>query len=169
MDHFTNNIVHQFPDISKVTFHKIHKDFLKVILITISTIVVVVFVGLFFLVKYKLNDTIPEYTTYLYVGVSIVFLSIIIFLIIRFSRRSYAIRDKDISYKRGVLIKKITTVPFSRIQHVEIDEAPISRLFNLAAISVFTAGDSSDDLVIKGLKKEETYRIKEFITEKINE
>jgi membrane protein YdbS with pleckstrin-like domain len=169
LDQFKNNAVHQFPDISKVTFNKIHKDFLKVILITILTIVVVVFVGLLFLVKYKLNETIPEYTTYLYVGVSIVFLLIIIFSIISFTRRAYAIRDKDISYKSGILIKKITTVPFSRIQHVEIDEAPISRLFNLAAISVFTAGDSSDDLVIKGLKKEETYRIKEFITEKINE
>lgn len=169
MDQFKNNVVHQFPDISKVAFNKIHKNYLKVLLITTVTVMIVVFVGLFFLIQYNLNEAIPEYTTYLYIGVSIVFLLIIGFSIIGFSRRAYAIRDKDISYKSGILIKKITTVPFSRIQHVEIDEAPISRLFNLAAISVFTAGDSSDDLVIKGLKKQETYKIKEFITEKINE
>ena len=68
--------------------------------------------------------------------------------------KKYALRERDISYKSGLLIKKITTVPFSRIQHVEIDEKPISRLFGLASLSVYTAGDSSDDLVVKGLKKE---------------
>ena len=66
-------------------------------------------------------------------------------------------------------IKRITTVPFSRIQHIEIDEKPISRLFNLASISVYTAGDSSDDLEIRGLDKEKAQQIKEFISQKIDE
>ena len=87
---------------------------------------------------------------------------------IGFSRRKYVLRDKDVTYKSGVLIKKITTVPFSRIQHVEISEAPISRLFKLASLNVFTAGDSSNDLVIKGIKKEEALKIKEFINLQIN-
>ena len=81
----------------------------------------------------------------------------------------YVVRDKDISYKAGLFTKKITTVPFSRIQHVEIDEKPISRIFNLASISVFTAGDSSDDLEIKGINKEKALQIKEFISTKIDE
>ena len=63
----------------------------------------------------------------------------------------------------------MTTVPFSRIQHVEIDESVFSRLFKLASISVFTAGDSSDDLVIKGLSKEKALQIKEFISTKVND
>lgn len=168
MDQFKNNVVHQLPDISKVAFNKIHKDYLKVILLTILSIVIAVFVGLFFLIEYKLNEKIPEYTNYFYLGFSILFAFLIFFFIMGFSRRKYAIRNKDVSYKSGVFIKKITTVPFSRIQHVEIDEGPLSRLFKLASISVFTAGDSSDDLVIKGLKRKEAYRIKEFISEKIN-
>ncbi|MDG1195895.1 MULTISPECIES: PH domain-containing protein [unclassified Polaribacter] len=83
--------------------------------------------------------------------------------------KKYALRERDISYKSGLLIKKITTVPFSRIQHVEIDEKPISRLFGLASLSVYTAGDSSDDLVVKGLKKEVAIQLKEFIITKIDE
>ena len=88
---------------------------------------------------------------------------------VSFSKRKYAVREKDISYKRGVIIKTLTTIPFSRIQHVELDEAPILRIFKLASISVFTAGDSSDDLVLKGIKKNEALQIKEFISSKINE
>ena len=168
MDHFKNESIYQLPDISQVTFNKIHKDYLKVILISVLTGILIVFIGLFFLISYNLNEVIPEYTSYLYVGFFLLSILIISFLIVGFSRRKYAIREKDISYKRGVFIKRITTVPFSRIQHVEIDEGLISRVFKLASISVFTAGDSSDDLVIKGLKKEEAYKIKEFISEKIN-
>ena len=81
----------------------------------------------------------------------------------------YAIRNKDISYKYGLLVFKTTTVPFSRIQHVEIDERPISRFFNLAAIRIYTAGDDSDDLVIKGIQKQTALEIKEFISTTINE
>ena len=98
-----------------------------------------------------------------------VFLLFAAFFIIGFSKRKYALRDRDISYKSGILFKSITTVPFIRIQHIEIDESPFSRFFNLAAISIYTAGDSSDDLGIKGVTKKEALEIKEFISQKINE
>ena len=78
------------------------------------------------------------------------------------------VREKDISYKKGVFYKKITTVPFNRIQHVEIDQGPISRFFNLASLSVFTAGDSSDDLKVNGLLKDEAQQIKEYISNQID-
>jgi hypothetical protein len=39
----------------------------------------------------------------------------------------------------------------------------------LSSLSVYTAGDSSDDLVIKGITKKKALKIKEFITTKINE
>lgn len=90
------------------------------------------------------------------------------FEILGFEKRKYAVREKDISYKKGLLYKSLTTVPFNRIQHVEIDQGPISRFFGLATLSVFTAGDSSDDLKIKGLLKEQSLQIKEFITNKID-
>ena len=95
--------------------------------------------------------------------------AIFIVLNLSFPFRKYALREKDITYKAGLLVKKITTVPFSRVQHVEIDEKPISRIFGLSSISVYTAGDSSDDLEIKGIKKETALQIKEFISSKINE
>lgn len=168
MNTYTNNIIAELPDIMKVNFLRIDKNYLKVILINIFLFFIPILVGLIFLITYNLNEFIPEYTFYFYL-VYVLILSWVLFIsIIGFPKRKYAIREKDISYKSGVFFKKITTVPFSRIQHVEIDEGPLMRLFKIATLSVFTAGDSSDDLKVKGLKKEEAIRIKEFISSQIN-
>lgn len=165
---FQNNEIEDLPKLEKLTFKRIHKSYLKVILITIGLIFSIVFTVLFLLITFKLEELIPDYTAYIYLAVFVPFLLTLVFLLIGFSRRKYVLREKDISYKSGVLIKKVTTVPFSRVQHVEVDEGMISRLFGLAAISVYTAGDSSDDLGIKGIKKTEALQIKEFIGQKIN-
>ena len=96
-------------------------------------------------------------------------MAIITFYIIGFSKRKYALRDNDISYKSGVFVKTMTTVPFSRIQHVEIDQGPISRFLGLSSLTVFTAGDSSSDLEISGIQNEQALKIKEFISAKVHE
>jgi len=165
---FSNIEILQLPDISKVTFKRIHKDYLKVLILSSLTLFSVLFF-IVFLLKMNVEEVrMFPYVNYIYLILLLVFLVLIIAFGIGFSRRKYALRDKDVTYKSGVLIKKITTVPFSRIQHVEISEAPISRLFKLASLNVFTAGDSSNDLVIKGIKKEESLKIKEFINQQIN-
>jgi len=166
---FSNIEVLQLPDISKLTFKKIHKDYLRVLILTITSIFLVLFLTLFLLTTYVEEIGNFENVNYIYLLIAFAFCGILIAFVIGFSRRKYVLRDKDVTYKSGVLIKTVTTVPFSRIQHVEINEAPISRLFKLASLNVFTAGDSSNDLVIKGIKKEEALKIKEFINQQINE
>jgi len=168
LENFKNIEILDVPDITTLTFRKIHTDYLKVLLGSVFVILILV-VTATLIINYNFQEILPDFISYIYLGVFLVFTFVVLFILIGFSRRKFAIREKDISYKSGVLIKKITTVPFSRVQHVELDEGPISRLFKLASISVFTAGDSSDDLVIKGIKKIEALKIKEFISEKINE
>ena len=165
---FSNIEVLQLPDISKLTFKRIHRDYLKVVSLTIITVFSVLFLVVFLLETNVEEIRAFPYIKYSYFFLMFLYLILLIAFGIGFSRRKYILRDKDVTYKSGVLFKKTTTVPFSRIQHVELDEAPISRIFNLASISVFTAGDSSDDLVIKGIKKEEALKIKEFINQQIN-
>ena len=43
----------------------------------------------------------------------------IIFSFLAFKKRKYAIREHDVVYAKGLIIHSITTVPISRIQHVE--------------------------------------------------
>lgn len=168
MDYFKNNLVNELPSIAELTFKRIHKDYLKVLVLTTLVVFLILFLAVFLLESNVDKIANLTYLNYFYLVLSIVFIILLTAFIIGFSRRKYVLREKDVTYKSGVLIEKITTVPYSRIQHVEINEAPISRMFKLASLYVFTAGDSSNDLVIKGIKKEEALRIKEFINQQIN-
>ena len=167
LDSFQNIVVSSFPNILEVEFKYINRKYLKVILINITFVYLSLLAAVFFL-EYKNNLGLEEVTFWLFLFITILFIYTIFIKIIGFKRRKFLVREKDISYKKGVFYKKITTVPFNRIQHVEIDQGPISRFFNLASLSVFTAGDSSDDLKVNGLLKDEAQQIKEYISNQID-
>ncbi|MFT5213637.1 MAG: membrane protein YdbS with pleckstrin-like domain [Polaribacter sp.] len=166
-DFFQNITVTSFPDITKIAFKSINNKYLKVILIHVFLVFLIVFVAVF-IANYNGLFEILENSVWLYLGILLIFIFTLTIKIKGFKKRKYAVREKDVSYKKGLFFRSLTTVPFNRIQHVEIDEAPVSRFFNLVSLSVFTAGDSSDDLKISGLLKEEALQIKEFISNKID-
>jgi hypothetical protein len=81
-------------------------------------------------------------------------------------RKGYAIRDKDIVYRSGVLWRTVTAVPFNRVQHVETTSTPLDRHFALAALQLFTAGGSGGDLKIHGMPADVAEGLRLFILEK---
>jgi uncharacterized protein len=81
-------------------------------------------------------------------------------------RKGYAIRDKDILYRSGVLWRTVTAVPFNRLQHVETSSTPLDRHFRLAALQLFTAGGSGGDLKIHGMPGDVAESLRLFILEK---
>lgn len=84
-----------------------------------------------------------------------------------YHRKAYSLRGHDLTYRSGWLWHKRTTVPFSRVQHVEVDQGPIERALELSTLKVFTAGGSSSDLSVPGLSPEKAKEIKAFILQKI--
>jgi len=161
--------IDELPKIKNIEFKSIHKNYLKVIFLNISLfllIIVAAFTALY-IKSAKFHNEIN--ITYIISSLTLFFGLIMIYYYIGFSRRKYALREKDILYKNGVLIKTITTVPFNRIQHIEIDEGLFSRMFKLASVDIFTAGNQGTDLSIKGISKEKAEKIKEYITSIINE
>ncbi len=96
------------------------------------------------------------------------FIMVFSFLITYFGyyQMAYALRERDIFFKRGWIFRKSTIVPFERIQHCEVNRGPIDRYFGLASLKVFTAGGSSSDLSIPGLTEARAHRLKDYITKK---
>ncbi len=82
--------------------------------------------------------------------------------------KGYALREHDITYRSGVIFPKITTVPFTKIQQVSISQNPISKYFGLCAIDVVNGAQSLSSLVIQGLTKEKAEKIKNVITQRLN-
>jgi membrane protein YdbS with pleckstrin-like domain len=81
-------------------------------------------------------------------------------------RQGYVLRDKDILFRKGVIWRSVTAIPFNRIQHVETSSTPIDRKFTLATLQLFTAGGSGGDLAIGGLGKNVAEKLRVFILDK---
>ncbi|MCB9285530.1 MAG: PH domain-containing protein [Lewinellaceae bacterium] len=79
----------------------------------------------------------------------------------------YALRQRDIIHQHGYWWRSQTTVPYARVQHVEITQGPIAKQFGLSTIRIYTAGGSSSDLNISGIELDEARRIESFIVHKV--
>lgn len=86
---------------------------------------------------------------------------------IGYKRRSYALREKDVTYKKGWLFYATTTIPFNRIQHSEVAQGPLERRYRLSTLKIYTAGGSTSDLSIPGLEEEEAQKLRDYIGKKV--
>jgi membrane protein YdbS with pleckstrin-like domain len=85
-----------------------------------------------------------------------------------FPLAGYALREKDVVYKRGWVIQSLRICPFNRIQNCTVQSGPIERRYGLASVIVYTAGSAGADMKIHGLKSEEADRLRQFILQQIH-
>lgn len=156
--------IEELPQLVTVEEFKPEKGLLKLSMISASIIS-------FFLLAGATGFSFVPAPTMVKVGVWIIVLLLASFLFLAFAksyhRKAYNLRAHDLSYRSGWLWHKLTTVPFSRVQHVEVDQGPIERALELATLKVFTAGGSSSDLSIPGLSPDKAKEMKTFILQKI--
>lgn len=156
--------LHNLPQIKNSEFHPIEKQYLKVTLISQAFLFLALIITAVLIILFNddINKELFEF------GVSLGPLLLIWglsawFSIKAFPKKKYSLREKDIIYTKGLLWRKRTSIPLTRIQHAEIKQGPIDRIFGLHSLKVFTAGGDSSDLSIPGLKEERAANIKEFI------
>lgn len=98
---------------------------------------------------------------------SLIIISLFILYRASFKRRGYALREKDVLYKSGVIAETTTIVPLNRIQHVALNEGFISRMFKLGTLHIYTAGGSSGEIRIAGIPIENAKAIKEVLMQQL--
>ena len=62
----------------------------------------------------------------------------------RYRAWGYAERDEDLIVTRGLLFKRISVVPYGRMQFIDVTAGPMDRLFGLATVQLHTAAAASD-------------------------
>ena len=85
-----------------------------------------------------------------------------------FRKSGYAVRDRDIIYKRGFLFEKTTIVPFNRVQHVSTNRGVLDKMLELSTLNVFTAGGSGSDVALPGLKPATADSLKEALAARMS-
>lgn len=79
--------------------------------------------------------------------------------------QGYQLRDRDIHHKHGVVWRAVTSLPYVRVQHVELESGPLERFFKLATLKFYTAGGGSADMKIPGLPFAAASKIRSFVLE----
>ncbi|MEN8794531.1 MAG: PH domain-containing protein, partial [Flavobacteriales bacterium] len=134
------------------TFNSLDPNYFKVMIVK-RLIFILIILGVVAFGYFRIEPSKISGLAFILIGCGVLILSAIILFLAKFYFRNkkYRLFDKNLTYQEGVLVHNETVVPFSRIQHVEIDEGPLERYFSLATLSVYTAGDSGKDLKISGL------------------
>jgi uncharacterized protein len=63
----------------------------------------------------------------------------------------YAMGTDRLRIVRGYMFYRDTVVPFGRIQHIDVEQGPIDRRYNLATLTVHTAGNHNSTVALPGL------------------
>ncbi len=83
---------------------------------------------------------------------------------LRFQHFHYSVREHDLLVERGVLVRRKSSIPHNRIQHVDTRQGPIERVFGLSSLAVYTAAGMSADGSIPGLATEQAERIRDELS-----
>ena len=168
MDNFTNNAIDigSLPQFENVNFQSISTRYLTKTLFQNFLLLCLALIGWAALFYFNVNQIVTL----------AIMIAIALFFIFKFwntfmlqKKYGYALREKDLLFKRGYLIRKTTVVPFNRIQHASVSQDLLDKYFKISTLKVFTAGGSGSDIVIPGLTTELALRLKEGLAVKLTE
>jgi membrane protein YdbS with pleckstrin-like domain len=88
--------------------------------------------------------------------------AVLLTLLLRGRYRSWAYleRGDDLLVRRGVMFRRLTVVPYGRMQFVDVTAGPVDRMFGLATVQLHTAA-AATDARIPGLSREVADRLRD--------
>jgi uncharacterized protein len=77
---------------------------------------------------------------------------------------AYCEREDDLLVRRGVMVSRLSVIPYGRMQFIDVVAGPIERAFSLATVRMHTAAASSDAR-IPGLTQIEAARLRDHLAQ----
>lgn len=170
MENFTNSILlpDNLPEIVPEDFNRLDRRYLKIIFIRIAVFAFALAAGLVSLIVFADEKPPGLILAIVITGIAVVIVYSTVISVLGFPKKGYLLRERDISYKTGLIFYKQISVTFNRIQHVEISQGILGKIFHLSSVKIYTAGGNASDLSIPGLHSADAQKLKAFISEKIS-
>jgi hypothetical protein len=171
MENFTNSILlpDNLPEIAPEDFTPLNKRYLKIIFIRIAIFAFVLAAGLISFLILAEEKPPALILAVLITGIAVLIIYSAVISVLGFPKKGYLLRERDISYKTGIIYYKQISVTFNRIQHVEVSQGILGKIFHLSTVKIYTAGGNASDLYIPGLNVSDAQKLKAFISEKISQ
>lgn len=72
----------------------------------------------------------------------------------------YQLRDDDLLFRRGIMFQRFVSVPYGRMQLVDINRGPLARAVGLSELKLVTAAAASN-LTIPGLPEQDADELRD--------
>lgn len=76
--------------------------------------------------------------------------------------RGYHLGSEELYIRTGLLTRSLTVLAYARIQEVEVHSGPVQRHYNLASLTIRSAGGDS---TLDGLEPQVAYQLRDKLTE----
>jgi membrane protein YdbS with pleckstrin-like domain len=86
------------------------------------------------------------------------------FLARRVAAWGFAERNEDLMVRRGVLVRRLSVIPYGRMQFIDVTAGPLERSLGLATLRMHTAAAASDAR-IPGLEQDMAARLRDQLAE----
>ncbi|MBO6527254.1 PH domain-containing protein [Erythrobacter sp.] len=81
----------------------------------------------------------------------------------RYHATGFSLAEERLRVVRGIFFRADTVVPFGRVQHIDVGQGPIERVFGLSTLTVHTAGTHNASVSLPGLRHEDATAMREDI------
>lgn len=139
----------------------IERDYIKVMRIQIFLVMLFV-CGLLGFIAFKTRD--ESHFPLLFTLALILFTLLLIFYPEKvYKYTKYGMVDKVFYVCKGKWFRKRTAVAQNRIQHTDVSQGPLARKFDLATLTMHTAGMKEADIHISGLKHADAVAMRDYL------
>lgn len=87
----------------------------------------------------------------------------------RYRSWGYRMDEEELHVRSGLWLRMHTIVPFGRVQHIDVAQGPLARMFGVGTLIRHTAGTRNRAVPLPGLAFEEAGRIRDIIRSKIRQ
>jgi membrane protein YdbS with pleckstrin-like domain len=77
-------------------------------------------------------------------------------------RRTWALLPRALELHRGVVVQRATSIPYERIQQIDVERGPLERMFGISQLVVRTAA-ATTDANLYGLAPQDADRLRQHL------
>ena len=81
----------------------------------------------------------------------------------------YSLRPNHLMARQGLLFRHVTSIPYGRIQYVDVDSGPLERAHHLVRLTIRTAGVTASKVTLYGIPTECGQQLRELLIRRADE
>ena len=81
----------------------------------------------------------------------------------------YSLRPNHLMARQGLLFRHVTSIPYGRIQYVDVDSGPLERAHHLVRLTIRTAGVTASKVTLYGIPTERGQQLRELLIRRADE